>query len=387
MKIQFVISWMLIFVLALSSCSIDISQPSPITPSPQAGTIPSAVPATVRSEGSTAQQGTNPLSSLPTTTIPVTWGHLNLSGKLIYTSAVSQGQSLLIEIRYLDLLTGVVTTIFQAPQGGWIYYVTVSPDAKQLVMSYIPPSQAGSPSNRALYSMPLDGSGPPRLLITPPAPEDHYIQAEWSPDGQYIYSAHYNSNIRLEGQLDPVYDILRMRYPEGQPEKIADSAFWPRISFDSTKLVYVAIDPVSGRNELYLADADGRNPQRIAFSGPSIPEVIDAPIFSPDGKSILFSAPPPVQAAQPHWFEKLLGIQVAKAHNVPSDWWSMPVTGGVPTRLTQIQTINLFASISPDKNHMASLSGEGIFVMDLDGSNLTRLVVDPGVSGTVSWIP
>jgi hypothetical protein len=116
MKIQFVISWMLIFVLALSSCSIDISQPSPITPSPQAGTIPSAVPATVRSEGSTAQQGTNPLSSLPTTTIPVTWGHLNLSGKLIYTSAGSQGQSLLIEIRYLDLLTGVVTTIFQAPR-------------------------------------------------------------------------------------------------------------------------------------------------------------------------------------------------------------------------------------------------------------------------------
>jgi Tol biopolymer transport system component len=178
-----------------------------------------------------------------------------------------------------------------------------------------------------------------------------------------------------------------MRYPDAQPEKIADNAFWPRISSDSTKLAYVYIDPVSGRNELYMADEDGSNPQRIAFSGPWIPEVIDAPIFSPDGKSILFGAPPPVQAYQPHWFEKLLEVQVAKAHNVPSDWWSMPVTGGAPTRLTQIQTINLFASISPDKNHMASLSGEGIFVMDLDGSNLTRLVVDPGVSGTVTWIP
>jgi Tol biopolymer transport system component len=82
-----------------------------------------------------------------------------------------------------------------------------------------------------------------------------------------------------------------------------------------------------------------------------------------------------------------MGIQVARAHSIPSDWWSVPVTGGVPTRLTQIQTINLFASVSPDKKHIASVNGEGIFVMDLEGSNLTRLLFDPGVSGTVSWIP
>ena len=82
-----------------------------------------------------------------------------------------------------------------------------------------------------------------------------------------------------------------------------------------------------------------------------------------------------------------MGIRIAKAHNVPSDWWSVPVTGGAPARLTQIQTINLFGSLSPDKTHMASVSGEGLFVMALDGSNLTRLLSDPGVSGTVNWIP
>jgi len=176
-----------------------------------------------------------------------------------------------------------------------------------------------------------------------------------------------------------------MSYPDGQPEKIADHAFWPRISSDSTRLVYVSLDPVTGSNELVIANADGSNPQVI--SGSSMPDLIDAPIFSPDGRSILFSAPPPPQAYQPDWLEKLMGIQVVKAHNVPSDWWSVPVTGGVPARLTQIQTINLFASIAPDKKHIASLGEEGIFVMDLDGSNLTRLIIDPGVSGTVSWIP
>ncbi|HKY53654.1 MAG TPA: hypothetical protein VJM08_05070, partial [Anaerolineales bacterium] len=113
----------------------------------------------------------------------------------------------------------------------------------------------------------------------------------------------------------------------------------------------------------------------------------DAPIFSPDGGSILFSAPPPPQAYQPNWLDKLMGVQVAKAHAIPSDWWSVPVAGGELTRLTQIQTINLFASMSPDQGHIASVSGEGLFVMDWDGSNITQLLFNPGVSGTVSWIP
>lgn len=277
--------------------------------------------------------------------------------------------------------------IFRSPERAWVFYVTVSPDAKQLVMSYIPPSQGTTSSNRALYIMPLGGTAPPLLLFSPPAPEDHYVQAEWSPDGKYIYYAHYNNNDPFDAQLNPAYDIFRMSYPDGQVEKIVDHGFWPRISSDSTRLVYVSIEPISGLNELFVANADGSNPQRISLSGPGVPEVIDAPIFSPAGGSILFSAPPPPQAYKPDWFEKIMGIQVAKAHSIPSDWWSVPVTGGVPTRLTQVQTINLFASISQDKKHIASVGEEGIFVMDLDGSNLTQLIIDPAVSGTVSWIP
>jgi len=358
-------------ILGLSGCSINVSQPAMPSPTLSPTTKPDNI--------------TTP--SLQTTKVPITWTSLNLTGRLIYISTDTLDNNASPGIQILDLGTGEVSVIFRSPESAWVFYVTVSPDAKQLVMSYIPPSQGGTSSNRALYSMPLDGTAPPRLLFPPPAPEDQYVHAEWSPDGTYIYYAHYNSNDPFDAQLNPAYDIFRMRYPDGQPEKIADQAFWPRISSDSTRLVYVSIEPLSGRNELYVANADGSNPRRVAFSGSGVPEVIDAPIFSPDGQSILFSAPPPLQAYQPNWFEKLMGIQVAKAHDVPSDWWSVPVTGGVPTRLTQLQTIKLFASISQDKKHIASLGGDGIFVMDLDGSNLTRLLSDPGVFGTVSWIP
>lgn len=309
-------------------------------------------------------------------------------GSLVYISPPVAGDvSFFISIRKLNLMTGEITPVFTTNGDDWIYYVSVSPDARQLVMSYVPPSQGVTAPSRALYIMPLDEKAAPQPLVSPPTADDHYVHAEWSPDGEYIYYAHYNNNIRLPGMFESVYDIFRMRYPEGQTEKIADNAYWPRISSDSTNLVYVSINPASGKNELYVANADGSNARRIVLSGSSAPEIIDAPIFSPDGQSVIFSAQPPPQAYRPNWFDKLMGIQVVKAHSVPSDRWSVPVTGGEPTRLTQLETIRLFASISPDKKNIASLSGEGIFVMDQIGSNLTQLLFDPGVSGTVSWIP
>ena len=82
-----------------------------------------------------------------------------------------------------------------------------------------------------------------------------------------------------------------------------------------------------------------------------------------------------------------MGIQIANAHSVPSDWWSVPMAGGVPTRLTNIQAVNLFASLSPDQEHIVSLNGQGLFVMNLDGSSLTQLISDPSAHGTASWIP
>ena len=376
MKKIFSLSLYCLLVLCLLGCSIDLNQPAIATPNSESSS-PTFSP-NVRPD--------DPTAVAITTTIPVTWSALNLTGSLVYISPPVTGDiSFFISIRKLNLITGEITPIFTTTGDDWIFYVSVSPDAKHLVMSYTSPKQSDLASNRALYIMPLDATVPPQPLFPAPTPDDHYVQAEWSPDGKYIYYAHYNKNDQPAGQLYPAYNIFRMAYPNGAPEKIADHAFWPRLSSDSGRLVYISLDPVTGSNELVIANADGSNTQIISDS--SIPDIIDAPIFSPDGGSILFSAPGPIQSSQPYWFDKLMGIRIVKAHNVPSDWWRVPVSGGAPTRLTQIQTINLFASLSPDKNHIASLSGEGIFVMNLDGSNLTRLLFDPGVSGTVSWLP
>ena len=364
-------SWYFVLALMLLSCSIEINQTPASTPTPSPENIP-AIFST---------------SSFPTTRTPITWADLRLTGKLVYLNRAGEGSNITANIQILNLTTGDISTVFSVPSGAWIYYITISPDAKTVVMSYIPPSQGSSVSSRDLYIMPLDMTTPPQRLFPIASPHDHYVQVEWSSDGKYLYYAHYNDQDKPDVHLNPPYDIFRMSYPDDQSVKIADHAFWPRPSSDSSRLVYVSLNPVSGLNELFISNADGSSPQKVNFSGPWIPDIIDAPIFSPDGQVIFFSAPSPGRSYQPSWFEKVMGVQVAKAHSVPSDWWSVPITGGVPTQLTNLQTINLFASFSPDLKHFASISGDGLFVMNLDGSNLTRLISDSGVHGTVRWIP
>lgn len=356
---------LLVFTLFLAGCDINLQQPT-------------SVPA-----GSTLDAD----PSAPTTSqVPMSWGHLGLTGKLIYLSSARENDLVAGTIQSLDLTTGELTTILSVPRG-WIHYATISPDAQLLVMSYTAPPEQGATPNRILYQMPVDGSQPPQPLFTPPTPNDRYTQVEWSPDGQYLYFVHYDINKRMVGQLDPVYDIQRIRYPDGQPELVTGYAFWPRISPEADRIVYIRIEPETAANGLVIANADGSNPQEVQLSTAVPVEIIDAPIFSPDGQLLLFSVPTEPTLSQLPWYDRLMGVQIAQAHDVPSDWWSVPVTGGEPTQLTRLQTINLFASFSPDKTRIASVSGEGLFVMRLDGSELTQLVRDPNVHGTVSWIP
>src|SRR5574341_1895559 len=154
--------WLFAFALIISSCSIEINQTTAITSTPPVESLPTL----------------SATSVLPTTHTSVTWAHLNLTGKLVYLSSTMDGNTPVATIQILDLTTGDIATIFSAPPGGWIYYATISPDEKLLIMSYIPPSQSNSASNRILYSMALDGATPPQPLFAPPTSDDHYIQAE-----------------------------------------------------------------------------------------------------------------------------------------------------------------------------------------------------------------
>jgi Tol biopolymer transport system component len=364
MKNLLLIPMGLLAVFVLAGCSISINQSTSITPT--------SLPEDQSSPSSTDK-------------LPVSWSHLNLSGKLVFMSAeVAKNPS--IRIQVLDLQSGDLSTIFQAPDKTWIYSLAVSPDGKELIMTYVPPSDGGNPSRQRLYIMPLDGSSPPQLLFNPPSVEDDYLQPDWSPDGKYIYFSH------LSYQPVTTYEVMRMAYSNGQLDKVVDQAYWPRMASDGSRLTYVSIDPDTQANQLFVANPDGTEAQVVPLLGSVWMEnsIIDAPMLLPDGERILFSAPIPLQSSSPNWVERLFGVTIASAHpSIPSDWWTVPLTGGEPTRLTHLYSPSLFATLSPDQKYIASYSTtHGVFVMNTEGQELTEIVSSTGgIPGTVSWIP
>jgi len=378
--------WILALSLAVSSCSVDISQNNFAT-----ATLPptlTAAPSDAAAAGPSGGLASIGDPTLPTFQVPVSWDSLKLTGKLVYTAAGQDGNSAYFRIQALDLATGQGTTLYQAPSNGFIYFVTVSPDEKELVMAYSPPPGTDLSAHQELYSLPLDGSKPPQLLFIPPTNDDEYFQPEWSADGKYLYFSHVNYQLHTDPKAHfPTYEVYRMAFPDGQPQKIVDQAFWPRLSADLSHLVYVSYSPLDGTNQLFLANPDGSNPQQVSISVQGI-QYIDAPIFSPDNQSLFISVVTPTQSYVPGWWDRLLGVSVAFAHTVPSDWWSVPVTGGSATQITHLNAIGLFASISPDKQYLVSYSGGGIFVMRPDGTDSTMIINDVGGNpGTVTWIP
>jgi Tol biopolymer transport system component len=371
----------MILAVLLGGCTVDINQQA-------FGTLPVQSPSGP-AEANPGSYPTLPVPAsstvLPSTTVPVTWSDLNLSGRLVYLTGFQENNNPYVRLQSLDLVSGVVTTLYQTPPIWWISAAAVSPDEKQVALSYATPTDFA-----AIYLMPLDGSNAPQLLFTPPTKSDEYIEPVWSPDGKYIYFAHTNfsSPPKKPNQLFPVFDIERIAYPVGTPEDLLTDAYWPRLSPDGSRLVYVSENPDDKTDRLFISAADGSNPRRVELKGSVVPTIIDAPLFLPDGKTLLFSGFVQAQSYTPNWLDWLLGVQVASAHSLPEDWWSVALTGGEVTQLTHIQAPSLYASLSPDGRLLASFSGNGVFVMGPDGGGLTKIVSDVGgIPGTVNWIP
>jgi Tol biopolymer transport system component len=142
--------------------------------------------------------------------------------------------------------------------------------------------------------------------------------------------------------------------------------------------------------------------QPVELIGPDTFEAVDAPFFSLDGTQVFFSAvgdgpgssaSAVTFAALPGWLDWLMGARAAEAanarrppaHNVPSDWWVMPVEGGAPTRLTEVYDTGMFGDISPDGEHIAYISATGLYLMRTDGSDLRQLLTLSGY-GTLEWV-
>lgn len=303
-----------------------------------------------------------------------------LSGSLVFLQLDPGRQNLM----RFDLVTGEATTLFAVPANGWLSQMDVSPDGSQIVMAYAPPpaddeTQFGYST---LYVMLADGETEPRPLIERASPEEIYFNPVWAPDSRTIYYSH----VVPEGGDSFAYSVTleRLDFVTGEVEVITDDAIWPRVSPDGSKIAYVTSDPQTLENDLVVADAGGANAVHLAL--PETFTAVDAPLFLPDGEWLYFSAVTEDTLAGLSWVDQLLGVQTAAAHDVPSDWWRIHLTGGTPERLTTLNKIGLYGDFGPDGQTMAFASITGLYTMNPDGTELTELLATPAAD-TLSWVP
>jgi hypothetical protein len=352
-------------LLALSAaCSIEVSEQS----------LPANLP-TSQSAQPTVQSDAPPAGEPP----------IDEEAGLLYFVGIDQEKQKLLT---LDVSTGEEKVLFEPPENAWLSEVGVSPDGSQLVLAYAPPPPEGEVQFgfTELYLMPADGSQEPMPLLLRSDLSEAYFNVSW-PVEEFIYFSHVAPTTDDLGTVIYSSQVERLHYPEGKAELLVPAASWPRLSYDGTKLAYV-----NNELELIVAEPDGSTPQ-IALN-PDVFEAVDAPLFSRDGDYLYFSAvgtPGGATTATPanllaSLWDGLLGLRVASAHGVPSDWWRMPAGGGGPERLTDLEAIGLYGDFSLDGGDLAFISSDGVFLMRPDGSDV-RQVRETVAIGTIDWVP
>lgn len=341
--------------------------------------------------GPTAETGGTPAGSNITETItapgPPAWEALGLTGRLVFIGYDGQDRQ---HVYLLDLETGALTSVFSAPEEGesLLLEVAASPDGSQLLLAYAPPVSGDNIQFgfADLYTLPSDGSAPPELLLGRADNTETFFNISWPLDDT-IYYAHFAPTVGELGETIYKGRVERLPVsagaPAGEAEILVVDASWPRLSRDGSRLAYV-----TATNDLVVANPDGSDAQ-IMIPGDVFP-ALDAPLFSLDNETLYFSA---VETLTPSlsWLDRLMGVRVAEAHNVPSDWWQQPAgepAGTVGTeaeKLTNLQEIGLYGDISADGDHIAFISTNGVQVMNPDGGGVFRLL-NISATGTLNWI-
>jgi Tol biopolymer transport system component len=301
------------------------------------------------------------------------------TGSLFYILQETRRQALL---RY-DFASDTSQTLFEVPENGWLSHMAASPDGSQIALTYAP-----SPGENeiqfgytSLYLLLADGRSQPRLLIERSAEQEVFFNPIWSPDGRQLYFSHV---LPLdEAAFTYTTTLERLDVATGEIVVLAEDAIWPRLTPDGRTLAYIHIDRDSLAAELVLAASDGNNAIVVVPQDRFL--TLDTPFFSADGQWLYFSAVSN-QTSSAKWWERLLGIEVAAAHNLPSLWWRLPVTGGVPEQLTTEAQVGQYGAVSPDGRLVAFSSRSGIYLMQPDGSNL-RPVLTLSAADSLSWSP
>ncbi len=371
------ILWMLIVLTAcqggtatLPPMSVPFDQP--VTPTANLTPLP-PIPA-----ASTLMARSNPTAQ-PAPTLSVPAG-VNLNGRLLLSDAN-------LGIIQLDLATKQVTRIFRPPENAFVGTAVLSPDGQRFFLVYSRPRELQDPHYGAasLYLLPADGAGEPVPLLKVDDYNNYYYSPWWSSDSQSIYYGRLYQTFPGTPPTQPTgYFLDRYTFSSSSAQTLISNVLNVRISKDGRKLFYVSIDVDTTLSNIYVANPDGSNSRSLLPDGENW--IIDSIAVSPDGESIVFSSADKSEfPSSLSWIDGLMGVEVAQAHNVPSDLFIMKV-GEAPRQITHLADSGFAEDFSPDGHWIAFTCGSGTYIIRADGSEQIQISSVQSFGG-FQWVP
>src|SRR5579859_2163580 len=295
-----------------------------------------------------------------------------------------------------DISSNQQTKITNLASGAAVTGATWSPDGQRVIFAQFWRRPNERSSGADLMVANADGSDA-HPFAERDAANSVLETPEWMPSGAVYYTVRTVANGR-ETQA-----IVRRRSVSDPPETLVENAYDPAVSSDESTLVYVRS---TRAGQTMFKKTIGDTGDGCELISDQVFQYLSLPRISPDGKRLAFggSGEPNMQPAgcggDPRTKPSAAGPglppvldlaasllappEVAYAHGLPADVYSITLDGGEMTRLADIKDDDPTVAWAPDGTKLAIFGVGALYVVDGRGGPTSKLV-DQGGYGGLDW--
>jgi len=287
-----------------------------------------------------------------------------------------------------DLASKQQTKITNLPQGAAVTGATYSPDGQRVIFGQFwrRPNERSSGADLMLAN--ADGSNA-HVFAERDAANTVLETPQWAASGRVYYTVRRVTNGR------ETQSIVR-QLEGGQSELLIDNAYDPAISPDESTLIYVRS---TRAGQTMYKKTLGDSSDGCELISDQVFQYLSLPRISPDGERVALggSGEPNMgpsgcggdprskpAAAGTLDLLALVGPEVAYAHGLPADIYSLNMDGSNMTRIADIKDDDPTVSWAPDGTKLAIFGVAALYVVEAKGEPADKLV-DQGGYGGLDW--